>query len=453
MGPPRRGQDTPMRARAKTFAYETLANRYSIGAAAALSMHLVGATLSFLVSLLLAKLIGAVGLGIYFLCVTSTEIFSTISRLGLENSALKFISIANASDERGTIATVYRRCVGLAAFSACILGLPAWAILVWLPIGASHHAEFTSLIPFLMIALIPVTVLSVQTEAFKAIGRPGAAVFTQTVLPQAVLLLLVVVLELQNRTTLAAVLASYASAFILAMLLAFVRWGFIVKDFFRKASFSTAVLLGTSLPILIVTSLNLVVAWTDTMVLGILSTPEQLGVYGVALRISATVAFILIAINSVVAPQFAGLHSSGRHAELEILARRSSFWTLVGAAPLILIFIIFPTQILGLFGEQFEAGAWPLRLLALAQIVNVSTGQLTSLLIMTGHEKLMRNNMIFSAALNFAGNLALVPLFGALGAAIATAVSISVMKLIAWRIARHRLQINTFNYFGLYSTK
>lgn len=430
-----------------------LANRNAIGAATALVMQIAGAALSLLVSLLLAKLIGAAGLGLYFLSVTSTEICSTISRLGLETSALKFISIANASGEPATVATVYRRCVGIATVSAAVMVLPAWVILNWAPIGASHHAEFISLVPYLLIALIPVTVLSVQTESFKALGRPGTAVFAQAVLPQSVLLLLILVLALQGKPTTASVLASYAFAFLVAMLLAFLRWVFTVKDVWRTASFSTAVLLRTSLPILIVTSLNLVMAWTDTLVLGILSTPDQVGVYGVALRISTTIAFVLIAVNSVVAPQFAALHASGEHSKLEVLARRSSFWTLVGASPLILIFMIFPSQILDLFGEPFVAGTWPLRLLALAQLVNVSTGQLTSLLIMTGHEKLMRNNMIFSAILNLAGNLVLVPPLGAFGAAISTAISVSVMKIIAWWIVQHKLQINTVGYLKLKSSK
>lgn len=430
-----------------------LANRNAIGAATALSMQIAGAGLSLLVSLLLAKLIGVAGLGLYFLSVTSTEIFSTISRLGLETSALKFISIANASAERGTVATVYRKCVAIAALSAVVMVLPAWLILTWTPIGASKHAEFASLVPFLLIALIPVTVLSVQTEAFKALGRPGTAVFAQTVFPQSALLLLSVVLAWQGLATTATILASYACAFLIAMLLAFLRWKAVVKEVWRKANFSTAVLLRTSLPILIVTSLNLVMAWTDTLVLGILSDPEQVGVYGVALRISMTSAFVLIAIGSVVAPQFAALHASGKHAELGALARRSSFWSMVAASPLILIFLLFPAQILGLFGQQFVVGIWPLRLLALAQLVNVSTGQLTFLLIMTGHEKLMRNNMIFSAILNLSGNLVLVPLLGALGAAISTAVSISVMKIIAWWIVRHKLRINTVGYLNLYSSK
>lgn len=430
-----------------------LANRYSIGAVAALSMQIAGAALSFLVSLLIAKVLGVVGLGLYFLSVTSIDICATVSRLGLENAALKFISVAHASAGQGMVATVYRRSLGMAAFSAAAMILPAGGILIWAPIGASHHGQFAALVPLMLIALIPVAVLPVQTEALKAVGFPGTAVFAQTVLPQSLLLLFAIAMAWQGAATIGSIMAAYAVVFLLATLLAFVLWRRIVGSVWQRANFSTALLLRTSLPMLVVSSLNLVMAWTDTLVLGILSTPDQLGVYGVALRISATVAFVLIAINSVVAPQFAGLHSSGRHAELAVLARRSSFWTLVGATPLILIFIICPTQILGLFGEQFEVGAWPLRLLALAQLVNVSTGQLASLLIMTGHEKLMRNNMIFSAALNFAGNLALVPLFGALGAAIATAVSISVMKLIAWWIARHKLQINTVNYFDLYSTK
>lgn len=430
-----------------------LANRNAIGAATALAMQVAGAALALLVSLLLAKLVGAAGLGLYFLSVTGTEIFSTISRLGLETSALKFISIANAAAEPGTVATVYRKCVGIAALSATLMLLPAWLILTWAPIGASEHTEFAALVPVLLVAVIPVTVLSVQTEALKALGRPGTAVFTQTVLPQSTLLLLSVVLARQGLATTTSVITSYACAFLLAMLLAMLRWKSAVKDVWRKANFSTAVLLRTSLPILIVTSLNLVMAWTDTLALGILSTPDQVGVYGVALRVSTTSAFVLIAISSVVTPQFAALHASGKHSELEALARQSSFWCTTIAAPLILIFLLFPAEILGLFGHQFVAGTLPLRLLALAQLVNVSTGQLTSLLIMTGHEKLMRNNMIFSAILNLAGNLVLVPPLGALGAAISTAISLSVMKIVAWWIVRQRLQINTVGYLKLNSSK
>jgi O-antigen/teichoic acid export membrane protein len=423
-----------------------------MGAAAALSMQILGAALSLAVSLLLAKLIGATGLGFYFLAVTSVEICATIARLGLDNAALKFISIANDSDERGAIATLYRKCVGIAALSATVMILPALAILRLVPVGASNHGEFLSLIPFAMAALIPVTVLAVQAEAFKAIGYPGTAVFSQAVLPQGTLLLLSAFLAWQSKTTIVNILASYAASFLFVMFFALLRWATIIKEVWRRTRFPAAILLRSSLPILAVTSLNLVMAWTDTLVLGIWSDTNQVGIYGVALRIASTSTFILIAINSVVAPQFAALYFSGRHSELELMAQRGAFWAFVIASPLIMSFIIFPSEILGLFGEQFVAGAWPLRLLALSQLVNVATGQLASLLIMTGHEKWMRNNMMFSAALNLGANLLLAPLLGALGAAISTATCLSLMNIIAWWLARQKLQINTLDYLNLYSS-
>lgn len=440
-----------MNARPPSTRFLKYANRYSIGAVLALSMQIAGAALSLLVSFLLAKLVGASDLGLYFLCVTSIEIFSTVSRLGLENAALKFISIAHNSAEPATVATVYRRCVGIAASSATVMILPAWLILSCAPIGTSQHDEFVALLPVLMVALIPVTMLAVQTESFKAIGRPGTAVFTQTVLPQSIILLLSLFLAWNGIATIHSILAAYTCAFLAAVVLAFLRWTMSIKNVWQKAKFSTAVLLRTSLPILIVMSLNLVMAWTDTIVLGMLSTTDQVGIYGIALRISATASFVLIAIGSVVAPQFAALHASGNHAELDALARRSSFWTLVITSPLILIFLAFPAQILGLFGEQFVGGAWSLRLLALSQLIHVSTGQVTSLLIMTGHEKLLRNNMMFSAALNLVGNVLMVPLFGSLGSAMSTAFAVSVMKIISWWIVRQKLRINTVDYLKLFS--
>jgi O-antigen/teichoic acid export membrane protein len=168
----------------------------------------------------------------------------------------------------------------------------------------------------------------------------------------------------------------------------------------------------------------------------------------VALRISTTTALVLIAVNSVVAREFAVLHSQGRKPELTRVAQRAAFWTLALAAPLILTFLAFPLEILGLFGQQFLAGAWPLRLFAIAQLINVSTGQVASLLIMTGHEKWMRNNILASAALNLVGNLLLVPFLGALGAAISTAFCVSLMNLIAWWLVRQKLQINTMGYLN-----
>jgi O-antigen/teichoic acid export membrane protein len=101
---------------------------------------------------------------------------------------------------------------------------------------------------------------------------------------------------------------------------------------------------------------------------------------------------------------------------------------------------------LHLFGTKFEQGAWPLRILTLGQLVNVATGSVGYLLIMTGNQTLLRNNTTVWAILNLVGNLVLVPSYGAVGAATSTAVCLASMNIVSWWIVRKKLNIDTLGY-------
>ena len=426
-----------------------LAGRRKLAAASALSMQVTGAALSFLATLLVAKLIGVTGLGLFFLSITVVEIGATVARLGLEGAALKSIAIARDSDDRAMMATLYRRCAGIGAVSAIVTALLACLLAHLISTVAASSPDFLAQVPLLAYALVPVTLLPIQTEALKATGRPAAAAFFQTVFPQGMLLLFSAVLAWHGLASIKLILTAYALAFSLAVVASAIRWASIVEKFWLKSVVSSRALLQTSMPMLAVSSLNLAMAWTDTLALGLFSSADQVGLYGVALRIASTTAFVLTAANSVVAPEFAALHAGGRHADLERLVQRSAFWVLIVASPMILVFLVFPAEILSLFGEPFVVGSWPLRILALAQLVNAATGQVVPLLIMTGHANAMRNNLALAAVLNVAGNLALVPSLGALGAAISTAFCIALTRIVAWRHARHKLGIGVFGYLNL----
>ena len=69
--------------------------------------------------------------------------------------------------------------------------------------------------------------------------------------------------------------------------------------------------------------------------------------------------------------------------------------------------------------------------------------------LMTGHEKLMRNIVAASAALNLLCVLVLVPRFGATGAAAGTAFSLGVMKIVCWLMVRNTLGIDVLDYNAL----
>ena len=82
-----------------------------------------------------------------------------------------------------------------------------------------------------------------------------------------------------------------------------------------------------------------------------------------------------------------------------------------------------------IFGPEFLPAAPALAVLAIGQLVNAGSGSVGSLLTMTGHERDAAVGFGLSAVMNVALNVLLIPLWGPLGAAVATASS-----LIAWNV-------------------
>ncbi len=93
---------------------------------------------------------------------------------------------------------------------------------------------------------------------------------------------------------------------------------------------------------------------------------------------------------------------------------------------------------MSLFGPEFATGASVLLVLVAGHGINVMTGPVGTVLVMTGHEKIMRNNVLAAAAVNIGLNLVLVPRMGALGAAVATAASLALVNgLSLLQVRRH----------------
>jgi O-antigen/teichoic acid export membrane protein len=432
--------------------FRRLWNKNACGIATSFFVQVGGAGLSLLFNIFLARLVGVAEVGLYFIAITVVEIGATFARLGLEHVALRFVSIAHGRGDRGSMAAIYRKSLGLSAGMAMALVLPVWLIVSHLKLGGDRAGEIQQALPLLILAIAPAAALALQAEFFRAIGAPGTGAFAQSVVQPLGLLLGAAALWWLAAATFQRVVLVYLLVLIASALFACAAWNRRLPGIWQEQGhFDTRLLLNTSLPLLLFASMNLVMSWTDVLVLGIWSKPAEIGFYGVSMRIASLSAFALTAINSVVAPQFAGLYARGEHRALARLAERSSFWMLLAVAPGIVVLLAFPEFVLRAFGSNFEPGAWPLRILALGQLVNVGTGSVGYLLIMTGNQTLLRNNTTVWAMANLVGNLILVPSYGAVGAATATALSLACMNVVSWHMVRKKLNINTFGY--LYSNR
>ena len=101
------------------------------------------------------------------------------------------------------------------------------------------------------------------------------------------------------------------------------------------------------------------------------------------------------------------------------------------ACPLFFIFVFFPDSAMSLFGEQFSKGGVVLAILAVGEFINVLTGSAGILLMMSGHEKAVRNNTFIAIILLAVLCLVLIPTIGLVGAAISVASAIIMKNLIA----------------------
>jgi O-antigen/teichoic acid export membrane protein len=290
-------------------------------------------------------------------------------------------------------------------------------------------------------------VLVVQAEFLKGIGATTSGTFTHAVLPPLLLLFGTIILWPFDAITLHSVFLTYLLAVTIAVVYGLAVWTVRLPGIWQtEGAFDTRRLFRTSIPVLMVTSMNLVMGWTDILVLGIWGENSEVGIYGICMRIALLSTVVLAAINVVIAPRFAALHAAGSVDALRRLAQHSAFWTLAVAAPGVLFLLLAPDLILWLFGPQFQQGITVLRILALGQLVNVATGPVGTLLLMTGHEKMIRNIIAVSATLNLLGNLSLVPFWGAVGAAASTAFSLAFMNVLSLIIVRKKLSINILDY-------
>lgn len=426
-------------------------NSRALGVLSAFVVKVSGAGLGFLLSLLLARFLGASGTGVYFLSLTIVSIGATLARLGLDNAVLKFASIAIDRGDRGSLSALYKRTLGLLLLSGGGLTCLLLLIVPSLSLGGNQAGALKAILPPMLIALTPMALVLVHGEFLKSSGSPGLGIFTQASSLQLFMVLGIICFSfVYPQFTINQVALLYLVSACLSLMVAFLLWQRRQPGLWKiSGEFSVRVLLATSFPLLWVASMNMVMGWTDILVLGIWNDSSVVGIYGVANRIAAPTAFVLTAVNSVTAPRFAALHALGDHKALESLAQKSAFWMLVVVSPIVLLLMFAPGWVMGFFGPGFAGGSNLIRILAAGQLINVSVGSVGYLLMMTGHERLMRNNIMITSLLNLVGNLIFVPKYGAVGAAMTTAFSLGLMNLISFIFVNRKLKINTLGYlFG-----
>jgi len=418
------------------------------GGVGSMGVKVVYTILAFGLTVLLARVLGPEGYGVYAFAFSLLTLLAMPAQAGLPQLVVRETSMARTHKDWALMRGLWRwsnRFIVVFSLALVVLvGVALWFGDNW----SSAERRWTLLAGLLLVPLIALG--STRSSALRGLGRVVLGQLPDNIVRPTLLIILVVTAMwlLPNQ---AATPHGVMLLHVLAGLLAFVLATILLR---RARPTEMLEVLGSrqepvywrraALPLALVAGLQLINTQADLVILGLLRDDAEVGVYRVVVQMGNLVIFGLVAINQVLHPHFAALHVSGDLARLQRLVTISARVILALALIPVLIFVLMGESILGwVFGAEYMLGAVPLAILALGQLANAGFGSVGALLNMTGHERDAMKGMIAAIVVNLVLNLTLIPPFGMMGAATATTVSFVVWNAILWLYVRRRLGIES----------
>lgn len=168
----------------------------------------------------------------------------------------------------------------------------------------------------------------------------------------------------------------------------------------------------------------IVLSKTDMMLLGYFLSSKEVGIYTPAIMIARLMLFISMAFKYMFLPVVSEFFSHGDMDGLKSLYQSVSKWIMLTVLPMTIYFVVFPSGILRiLYGREYTEGNVALIILAVGVSINLLQGTSGNILIGGGYTKLNFLAEFFTAVANVILNIILIPVYGILGAAIATSIS------------------------------
>lgn len=414
------------------------------------AVKILSALSIFLMNIIIARKLGATESGIFFLSFTLVGLISAIGRMGLENSLVRFIAHFEAIGELHKVHLVFRKSITWSLILSFLLLVAFLLIIPYLTSFALPHPGLSPVLYIMSIAIPLVSIYTLFSYALQGIKSIAQSLIILSVITPATVL---VGLLLTSPETSIEVAKIYLVGCLLSLLLGYYWWKNLSPTFFYTSAqvdnFSNSQLWSSSFPLWGVVILNQIIQWSSQLLLGAWGSAKDIALFSTAQRTALLTSFILIAINSIVAPKFAALYARNNITDIRRIAIWSVRILLIASTPIVCIFLIFPSQIMGIFGDDFRDAALALSILSIGQFVNIATGSVGFLLSMTGHESKLRFNLFIGAFLGISLGVILIPNYGILGAAIATSFSIAIQNLLG---VYHVKKIFGFNTLFFWKT-
>ncbi len=402
------------------------------GGQTAILFGLAGQVVRLVMQVMLGRVLGAQAYGLYTLGRSALEILSRFGLIGLQNGVVHFVAIYHGEGDRARVRGTILTALALVAGSSSLAGLGLWWASDWAAHVVFNKPDLAPTLRGFAVALPAYAMLLLLTACARGLRHIGYySGMTHMVHPLMVLIFVAGGFAMGMK--LDGVLWGFGLSTALACVLMFMglRRLFPTLLSLRQGfHFTGSHILTFSAQLLFKDLSSRILTHLDRLMLGIWGLASDVGIYGMSAFIGHRIDFFQRMFNGIFAPMIADLYNQGKRSEMVRIFQTVSKWTLLLTLPVFFTFIFLGYAILELFGREFNAGWATLIVLSLGNLINIGVGPVGHMLIMTGRPSLELVNSWASGIANIVLNLWLIPRYGAFGAALATAITVTMLNLI-----------------------
>lgn len=413
------------------------------GAGVGVVLQALGLVLAFGSSVFLARMLGPSGFGQFSYVLAIVAVLVVMATLGLPTIITRLLA-AYQVDEKWELAR------GLLRWANLMVGL--MGLMFGLGLIGTGYVEVEGH-PWLYILAAPLVLVlawtNVRQKTLQGLHHPIAAQLPEQFIKHSIFLAVGVALWfigyqiiLQPEGAMAIWLFSGISSLIAGVIILHR----LSPPELRRGDhgYKPAVWRAIALPIFFAEVFGVLFGNSDTILLGLLRSVEDVGLYQVALRLSGILVVLLVASNWVLAPWFSRFHATGETGRMQSIVTRTTRLIFGVTVLIYLVMVIWGEFFLILFFGPAFIGAYKVMLiLGAGQLVNVATGPVVNLLAMTGGQRELAWSVAIVAFVNIFLCGLMIPVFGMVGAAIGVAVSNSGYNLLLAWVVKRRSGIRT----------
>lgn len=404
------------------------------GTAITFSGAILGLFLAFMINVIIIRSITQAEYGLYSLGLVFVNILAVASLLGLQVGTPRYIALFRSRDEservKEAITTLLTASITFSILSAILLYISSdfLSSKFFDPALSKPLKIFSLTIPF----LVSINALS---ALYRGFGRVELKVVFQDFLKNGFFILLLIIISLIGGSLERIIITFVFSLFVTSLLFFFYFWKNLPSPLaplkISRMPLSKE-LIFFSIPLMATSILAMVITWTDTLMLGYFKGPEVVGLYNGALPLATLIPIALSSMGFIYVPIASSLYGKGQICEMGRVYQVLTKWVFSISFPIFFILFLFPgTVLIVLFGPNYIDASLALRILAIGFIFHTFLGLNGLSLVVLGKSRTAMVATIIGAVSNVILNAILVPIYGIVGAAIASMTAYASLNTYA----------------------